>query len=143
MSQPLPHSISRYLLRRSSRSIRWPASKRGGRGTGQRMLRWRTIAVRMSCPLRCGARPRRVVSTSGSSGMSNYCRRDCGRFAAAGTAEVAESLAGEAASGGCQQALRHLAGKVELQLFVRSHQDQLGLLLHDTQLERAAIAERT
>src|SRR5712672_902235 len=43
--------------------------KRAALGTGQRSCGWRTSTLDITRPARCGARPRRVTSTSGSSGI--------------------------------------------------------------------------
>src|SRR5690348_16407735 len=67
---------SRYLLRRSTRSIvrpRMHASR--SPGTGQRRRESYTSIRATRRPITCGAIPRRVVSTSGSSGILEYLRR--------------------------------------------------------------------
>src|SRR5690606_12771693 len=70
----VPHSapISRYLARRSTRSMRCP-DRRTSRssGIGQRSRRSRTTTRRTRWPMRNGSMPRRVVSTSGNSGIDN------------------------------------------------------------------------
>ena len=51
-------------------------------GTGQRRLRLRTTTCTTVLPVMCGALPRRVVSTSGSSGMDHVAAGkpvSCGR----------------------------------------------------------------
>src|SRR3989475_1701287 len=65
-----PRRNNRYLLRRSTRSTMRPTSRRGrSRGTGQRSRRSYILTAVTFCRSTCGATPRRVVSTSGSSGM--------------------------------------------------------------------------
>src|SRR5687767_2402 len=69
MRCPSPQSTSRYLPRRRiARTVR-PASASTSRGTGQRSRGSRTATPLMTRPTSCGARPRRVTSTSGSSGI--------------------------------------------------------------------------
>ncbi len=69
-SVPSPNRNSRYLLRRSSASTTRPTSLFcSDRGTGQRKRRSYTCTAATRCPTTCGATPRRVVSTSGSSGI--------------------------------------------------------------------------
>src|SRR5260221_206432 len=46
-----------------------PANKRTALGTGQRSCGWRTSTLDITRPARCAARPRRVTSISGSSGI--------------------------------------------------------------------------
>ena len=55
-----------------TRTVR-PASPRTERGIGQRSRGSRTATAEMTWPTRCGASPRRVTSTSGSSGIGNVC----------------------------------------------------------------------
>src|SRR5690349_6978454 len=65
---PSPQSKSRYLpRRRTPRTVR-PASLRTPCGTGQRRRGSRIATAEMRRPASCGAMPRRVTSTSGSSG---------------------------------------------------------------------------
>ena len=76
MRWPSPQSTSRYLPRRRiARTVR-PASASTSRGTGQRSRGSRTATPLIMRPASCGARPRRVTSTSGSSGMGKV--RLCG-----------------------------------------------------------------
>ena len=70
MRWPSPQSTSRYLPRRSTPRTLRPASRRTAFGTGQRSRRCLTSTPEITRPARCGARPRRVTSTSGSSGMT-------------------------------------------------------------------------
>ena len=87
---------------------------------------WRTIAVRMSCPLRCGSRPRRVVLLRGN-------LHDLGVGSALKWPVPAGGGPNSLAAAGLgrrQQALGVAAshGKVELQLFVGAHENEFGLL---------------
>src|SRR5688572_11705612 len=73
---PSPQSTSRYFPRRRMvRTVR-PASASTSRGTGQRRRGSRTATPLMTRPIICRAIPRRVTSTSGSSGM--WKARLCG-----------------------------------------------------------------
>src|SRR5476651_50216 len=67
---PTSALINRYLARRSTNTMRCP-DRRTSRssGIGQRNRRSRTITRLTRWPSRWGAIPRRVVSTSGNSGM--------------------------------------------------------------------------
>src|SRR6185503_9669172 len=70
MIQPVVQSIRRYFPRRAMVLTVQPETLRAkSRGTGQRSARLRTMTAATCCPCKCGTRPRRVVSTSGSSGM--------------------------------------------------------------------------
>src|SRR5688572_5809887 len=73
MRWPSPQSTSRYLPRRSMVLTVRPASASTSRDTGQRSRGSRTATPEMTRPASCGARPRRVTSTSGSSGMWKAC----------------------------------------------------------------------
>src|SRR5471032_1769488 len=68
---PTSALINRYLARRSTLTMRCP-DRRTSRssGIGQRNRRSRTITRLTRWPSRWGAIPRRVVSTSGNSGMT-------------------------------------------------------------------------
>ena len=70
---PSPQSTSRYLPRRWIVFTVRPASASTSRGTGQRSRGSRTATPEITRPVSCGARPRRVTSTSGSSGMEEKC----------------------------------------------------------------------
>src|SRR4051812_34733671 len=87
-------------------------------GTGQRNRPSRTIIARIRWPCRCGAMPRRVVSTSGSSGTPGLLDRQR-----------------------LQQALAHLTGKVELELLVFAHQHQLRFFAQDREVQGLAVAQ--
>src|SRR5687767_10193426 len=73
MRWPSPQSTSKYLPRRSMVLTVRPASASTSRDTGQRSRGSRTATPEMTRPASCGARPRRVTSTSGSSGMWKAC----------------------------------------------------------------------
>src|SRR5688572_9308430 len=69
MRCPSPQSTSRYLPRRRiARTVR-PASRCTSFGTGHRRRGSRTATPEMTRPASSASRPRRVTSTSGSSGM--------------------------------------------------------------------------
>src|SRR3954466_8937340 len=69
---PSPQSTSRYFARRAMpRTVR-PASARTSRGMRQRRRASRTATPEIKRPARCGSRPRRVTSTSGSSGTGSF-----------------------------------------------------------------------
>ena len=71
-----PRRKSRYLLRRSTVSMVRPATSAGSvRGTGQRRRRSYTCSAFTRRPSTCGSTPRRVVSTSGSSGIARQAFR--------------------------------------------------------------------
>src|SRR5262245_38414123 len=73
MRWPSPQSTSRYLpRRRTERTVR-PASRCTSFGTGQRSRGSRTATPEMTRPASWGSSPRRVTSTSGSSGMWKTC----------------------------------------------------------------------
>src|SRR6266705_803888 len=70
MSEPPSHSSSRYLPRRTSRFTSRPTTRRAKfRGTRRRRLGLRTATPVMVLPSTKGSMPRRVISTSGSSGI--------------------------------------------------------------------------
>src|SRR6266571_2100693 len=70
MSDPPSHSSSRYLPRRTSRFTSRPTTRRAKfRGTRRRRLGLRTATPVMVLPSTKGSMPRRVISTSGSSGI--------------------------------------------------------------------------
>ncbi len=70
------HSSSRYLPRRPTwRTVRPCRVSARPAGTGQRIPWWRTTVLAMVRPSRCGAMPRLVTSTSGSSGIGVLCWR--------------------------------------------------------------------
>src|SRR5690606_37136887 len=78
ISVPPPISISRYLARRRTAVKVWSSIWIArSSGIGQRSRASRTIRRVTRWPCRCGAMPRRVVSTSGSSGIStlSFCGR--------------------------------------------------------------------
>src|SRR5687768_14163004 len=66
---PSPQSTSRYLPRRCTAFTVRPARRRTSALIGQRSRASRTATPLITRPASCGARPRRVTSTSGSSGM--------------------------------------------------------------------------
>src|SRR5688572_13408090 len=67
---PASVSTSRYFARRRTPRMRAPASFAGSaRGTRQRRRHSRTLSASMRRPTSQGSMPRRVVSTSGSSGI--------------------------------------------------------------------------
>ena len=67
---PAAVSSSRYLARRRTASMRCPgSSSRTSSGMGQRRSGRRRVSAATRRPTRCGAKPRRVVSTSGNSGI--------------------------------------------------------------------------
>src|SRR5579885_2139242 len=71
----LPASVRtiRYFARRVTSSMRCPGKwRRSAAGIGQRRRGWRMARAVTRRPTRNGARPRRVVSTSGSSGMWRF-----------------------------------------------------------------------
>ena len=70
---PCANRIRMYLARRSTASTLLPRNSWSSSGTGQRRFGWRTTAPRIVRPTMWGATPRRVVSTSGSSGMLSPC----------------------------------------------------------------------
>src|SRR5581483_2268251 len=73
ISQPRSQSRSRYLPRRSTARTTRPTTRVARfLGTGQRNRRSRTTTSTMRLPIRQAASPRRVVSTSGSSGMTLF-----------------------------------------------------------------------
>ena len=70
MSVPTSVSSSKYLPRRFTLRIRWPGNSfLIDTGTGQRRRTSRITMALIVCPLMWGMIPRRVVSTSGSSGI--------------------------------------------------------------------------
>src|SRR5258708_927972 len=69
MSEPVSRRISKYFARRSTATTCWPRTAISSfAAMGQRKRRSRTITSMTRCPISAGAMPRRVVSTSGSSG---------------------------------------------------------------------------
>ena len=73
ISVPAPQSSSRYFARRPTARISRPSRRAARlRGTGQRSARFRTTTAVIVRRARCGSMPRRVISTSGSSGIGNY-----------------------------------------------------------------------
>src|SRR5210317_1156356 len=74
MAVPLPVLINRYLARRSTEWIFCPSRLRSMfAATGQRRRRSRTMTFVIDVSTIHGSMPRRLVSTSGNSGML-YCR---------------------------------------------------------------------
>src|SRR3989475_404039 len=73
---PSPQSTSRYFPRRRIDLMVRPASRRTAGGTGQRNRGSRISTPEMTRPEICGKSPRRVTSTSGSSGIqsASLCR---------------------------------------------------------------------
>src|SRR5450631_1166295 len=72
MSVPVSNAIKRYLARRSMhRTVCWPIAASKSAWMGQRRRRSRTRTLTTRRPMSAGAMPRRVVSTSGSSGMAH------------------------------------------------------------------------
>src|SRR5690554_1371266 len=73
---PASKRSSRYLARRSTASSGRPAMQPArSSGTGWRSRGLRTTQPLATRPVRTGAMPRRVVSTSGSSGMGSLSRK--------------------------------------------------------------------
>src|SRR3989338_6035966 len=73
ISVPCSNSTSRYLPRRLSARMVLPCNSFGKFfGIGQRSLALRMTTFAMVWPVRCLARPRRVTSTSGSSGTAAF-----------------------------------------------------------------------
>src|SRR5882757_2231709 len=69
ISVPVSKTIKMYLARRSMRrTVRSLIDASKWRSMGQRRRRSRTMTLMTRRPIRAGAMPRRVVSTSGSSG---------------------------------------------------------------------------
>src|SRR5688500_18891986 len=67
---PRSRSYTRYFARLRSCCTRCPSARSARlRGTRQRSLGSRTMSLCMTCPTTAGSIPRRVVSTSGSSGI--------------------------------------------------------------------------
>src|SRR6185437_1018701 len=67
---PESRSASIYLARRRRSTMRCPVSRATKRsGSGKRRFGRRASTPAMRAPMKVGARPRRTVSTSGSSGM--------------------------------------------------------------------------
>src|SRR5262245_3321722 len=72
---PFPQSNRRYFARRATARIRLPRRIAPRlRGTGHLRPRWRTTTPVIVRRRRCGSSPRRVISTSGSSGMNGSSR---------------------------------------------------------------------
>src|SRR5690606_10802048 len=68
---PTPTSSSRYFPRRRAAFTVLPtSSSASSAGTGQRKRGWRMVTPVIFLPRMCGLIPRRVVSTSGNSGMA-------------------------------------------------------------------------
>src|SRR5687767_13675731 len=85
ISVPASVSTRRYFARRPTARIRAPASLAGSeRGTRQRRRHSRTRSASIRRPTSQGSMPRRVVSTSGSSGIP------CGRASVAGPERKAD-----------------------------------------------------
>jgi hypothetical protein len=73
ISVPLPQPNKRYFARRSTFSIVTPPSVLfRSDGTGQRRFGFRIVTRATRRPSRWGAIPRRMTSTSGSSGNCDY-----------------------------------------------------------------------
>ena len=66
---PRSSSTSRYLARRRQATTCWPLAAATSAGIGQRKAGLRTMISAIDRRSMCGAIPRRVVSTSGNSGI--------------------------------------------------------------------------
>src|SRR3989440_9680459 len=92
---PRSSSISRYLARRFVRRMRWPATCADrSRRTRQRSRGSCTATAMIRRPTACGSIPKRVVSTSGSSGI-------CKKTKAPGTAGAFRNSTHRGQLGGC------------------------------------------
>src|SRR5882757_5549655 len=76
---PLSMCMVRYLARRPSAVTVLPVNRSENRsGKGKRRSGRRASTRTSRAPSRTGCSPRRTVSTSGSSGMAAYCRKERG-----------------------------------------------------------------